>query len=84
MDGPSLIVQGKFSGRGRQHDERGKIVIHGSAGDITGYAMRGGKYTSGTMPDTAWDSHEGFNEFFPAIIIGGRAGNFLGEYMAGA
>ena len=61
-----------------------KIVVHGMAGDVCGYGMRGGKlhilkdigYRTGIHMKT-------YKDMVPVIIIGGKAGDFFGEYMAG-
>ncbi len=62
----------------------GKIVIHGSAGDTAGYAMRGGKiFVEGSAGYRAGVHMKEYEGKLPAIVIGGRAGSFLGEYQAG-
>jgi glutamate synthase domain-containing protein 3 len=49
-----------------------------------GYAMRGGKiYIKGNAGYRVGIHMKAFNQLSPVIIIGGRGGNFLGEYMAG-
>jgi glutamate synthase domain-containing protein 3 len=62
----------------------GKIVIYGNAGDATGYAMRGGKiYVKGNTGYRAGIHMKAYEDLKPIIVIGGRAGSFLGEYQAG-
>lgn len=62
----------------------GEIVIHGSAGDATGYAMRGGKiFVEGDVGYRCGIHMKAYRDAHPAIVIGGRAGSFLGEYQAG-
>ena len=62
----------------------GKILIHGSIGDAAGYAMRGGKiYVQGSAGYRAGIHMKAYKEKIPVMIIGGRAGSFLGEYQAG-
>jgi glutamate synthase domain-containing protein 3 len=62
----------------------GKIMISGSAGDVLGYAMRGGKiFVKGDVGYRVGIHMKSFKEARPLIIIGGSAGDFLGEYMAG-
>lgn len=62
----------------------GTIEIHGNAGDIAGYAMRGGKLWIGGDAGYRCGIHmKAFEERQPTIIIKGRCGDFLGEYMAG-
>lgn len=62
----------------------GTIEIHGNAGDIAGYAMRGGKLWIGGDAGYRCGIHmKAFGDRLPSIIIKGRSGDFLGEYMAG-
>ena len=62
----------------------GSIVVHGSIGDAAGYAMRGGAiYVQGDAGYRAGIHMKEYREKKPALIIGGRAGSFLGEYQAG-
>ncbi len=62
----------------------GTLIIHGTAGDALGYAMRGGEIyvqnDAGYRAGTHMKQHETHP---PVIVIGGRAGHFLGEYQAG-
>lgn len=62
----------------------GKIIIYGNAGDATGYAMRGGKiYVKGNTGYRAGIHMKAFMDSKPVLVVGGRAGSFLGEYQAG-
>ena len=62
----------------------GKIVVRGSVGDALGYAMRGGKiYVQGDVGYRAGVHIKEYKDKKPVIVIGGVAGSFLGEYMAG-
>ncbi|MCR4420422.1 MAG: hypothetical protein QHH27_10430 [Clostridia bacterium] len=62
----------------------GRVVVRGHAGDIVGYAMRGGKIFVQTGVGYRVGIHmKAYRERVPVIVIGGRAGAFLGEYMAG-
>lgn len=62
----------------------GKIVIDGMGGDVVGYAMRGGKIYIRTDVGYRVGIHmKSYLEKQPIIVIGGKAGDFLGEYMAG-
>lgn len=62
----------------------GKIVIHGNIGDCAGYAMRGGKiFVKGNAGYRAGIHMKAYKEKIPALVIGGTAGSFLGEYQAG-
>ena len=62
----------------------GRIIIHGNTGDAAGYAMRGGKiYIRGNAGYRAGIHMKAYEDKVPVIVIGGRAGSFLGEYQAG-
>jgi glutamate synthase domain-containing protein 3 len=62
----------------------GRVIIHGIAGDALGYAMRGGEiYVEGNVGYRGGIHMKEFENFRPIVVIGGKAGAFLGEYMAG-
>ena len=62
----------------------GRIVIHGSIGDAAGYAMRGGElYVEGNAGYRAGIHMKAYGDKLPVMVIGGKAGSFLGEYQAG-
>ena len=62
----------------------GKIIVHGNIGDSLGYAMRGGKiFVKGNAGYRAGIHMKAYKEKIPALVIGGTAGSFLGEYQAG-
>jgi glutamate synthase domain-containing protein 3 len=59
-------------------------VVDGLAGDVVGYAMRGGSiYIKGDVGYRVGIHMKSYLEKVPTIVIGGKAGDFLGEYMAG-
>lgn len=62
----------------------GKIIIYGNAGDAVGYAMRGGEiFIKGNAGYRAGIHMKAYEGKQPVIMIGGKAGSFLGEYQAG-
>ena len=62
----------------------GRIVIRGSIGDAAGYAMRGGElYVQGDAGYRAGIHMKAYGDKLPVMVIGGKAGSFLGEYQAG-
>ncbi|MBS5522605.1 MAG: glutamate synthase [Clostridiales bacterium] len=62
----------------------GKIIVHGNIGDAAGYAMRGGKiFVRGNAGYRAGIHMKAYKDKLPALVIGGTAGSFLGEYQAG-
>lgn len=84
MDGPQIEIFGNVQDGTGNTMNSGKVIIHGNAGDITGYSMRGGEiYVKNDVGYRSGIHMKSYREKFPVIVIGGRAGNFLGEYMAG-
>jgi len=62
----------------------GNIIISGNCGDTVGYAMRGGSILIKESTGYRAGIHmKAYKEKQPLIIIGDRAGSFLGEYLAG-
>jgi glutamate synthase domain-containing protein 3 len=84
LDGSRLVVHGNAQdGCGNTMNE-GDIIVHGHAGDITGLSARGGRIfireDVGYRAGVHMKEYEGKR---PALVIGGTAQDFLGEYMAG-
>ena len=62
----------------------GTIIINGSCGDGTGYGMRGGSiFVRDNVGYRAGIHMKAYREKKPLLVIGGKAGSFLGEYQAG-
>lgn len=62
----------------------GTIAVHGNVGDTVGYAMRGGKiFIKGNAGYRVGIHMKAYKEKNPLIVIGGKVGSFLGEYLAG-
>ncbi len=84
MSGPRIVVHGNAQdGCGNTMNE-GQIIVHGQAGDLTGHSMRGGKIF--IRDDVGYRVGIHMKEYkrkVPNIVIGGAAGDFLAEYMAG-
>jgi len=84
MDGPTITVFANGQDGVGNTMNSGKVVIHGDAGDIAGYSMRGGKiFVKGDVGYRIGIHMKSYKESCPVVIIGGRAQDFLGEYMAG-
>ncbi len=84
LNGCNVVVNGNAQDATGDTMNGGAIIIHGNAGDATGYAMRGGKiYVKGNTGYRAGIHMKAYEELKPVIVIGGRAGSFLGEYQAG-
>ncbi|MCH4184414.1 MAG: glutamate synthase [Eggerthellaceae bacterium] len=84
MDGGSIEVFGNAQDQVGNTMNDGQVVIHGRSGDATGYAMRGGQIFIRNGCGWRVGIHmKQYQTKCPAIVIGGDAGNFLGEYLAG-
>ncbi|WP_406676161.1 hypothetical protein [Moorella sp. ACPs] len=84
MDGLEIEVFGNAQdGVGNTMND-GTVIIHGNATDITGYSMRGGRiFIRGDAGYRVGIHMKAFRDKNPLIVIGGKAGDFFGEYMAG-
>ncbi|MBA1336138.1 MAG: Glutamate synthase, alpha subunit domain protein [Firmicutes bacterium] len=84
LNGPRITVNGNGQDAIANTMNAGEVIIHGMAGDTAGYAMRGGSvYISGNAGYRVGIHMKEYKSSIPAIIIGNKAGDFLGEYMAG-
>ncbi|SDN00464.1 glutamate synthase (NADPH) GltB3 subunit [Acetanaerobacterium elongatum] len=84
LNGATIEVNGNAQDATGDTMNDGRIIIHGSSGDATGYAMRGGRiYVQGNAGYRAGIHMKAYKEKLPVLIIGGKAGSFLGEYQAG-
>ncbi|RMG60361.1 MAG: hypothetical protein D6713_03180 [Deltaproteobacteria bacterium] len=84
MDGPTVIVRNNAQDNVGNTMNSGKIVVHGRAGDVCGYGMRGGKiFIKGDVGYRVGIHMKGYKDKIPVMVIGGKAGDFFGEYMAG-
>ena len=84
LSGGSITVEGNAQEATGDTMNGGTIEVHGRAGDATGYAMRGGKiFIEGDVGYRCGIHMKAYRDHRPAIVIGGRAGSFLGEYQAG-
>jgi len=84
MNGPRIIVHGNAQdGCGNTMNE-GEIIVHGHAGDILGLSARGGKiFVREDVGYRVGIHMKEYRDKRPAVVIGGTAQDFLGEYMAG-
>ena len=84
LDGAKIRVRGNAQDATGDTMNAGEILIEGSSGDATGYAMRGGRiFVKGSAGYRAGIHMKSYREKVPALVIGGAAGDFLGEYQAG-
>jgi glutamate synthase domain-containing protein 3 len=84
MEGPTIEVMNNVQdGVGNTMND-GKIIVRGLAGDVVGYGMRGGKiFIRDDVGYRVGIHMKGFRDKQPVLVIGGCAGDFLGEYQAG-
>ncbi|MCW2277163.1 hypothetical protein [Heliophilum fasciatum] len=84
MNGLTVTVYGNGQDGIANTMNAGTIVIHGSTGDTLGYAMRDGEvYVEGSVGFRVGIHMKEYQEKVPVLVIGGKAGSFFGEYMAG-
>jgi len=84
LNGAEIIVNGNAQDAVGDTMNDGSIIIHGNIGDAAGYAMRGGQIiVKGNAGYRAGIHMKEYKDKVPLMIIGGKAGNFLGEYQAG-
>ena len=84
MNGGDIEVYGNGQDAVGNTMNGGRVIIHGHAGDALGYAMRDGEiYVQNDVSYRGGIHMKEFGEKKPVIVIGGKAGAFLGEYMAG-
>ncbi len=84
LDGPTIEVFGNAQDQTGNTMNAGKIIVHGNAWDVTGLAARGG--TILIQGDTGYRVGIHMKEYCgtkPTLVIGGKAKDYLGEYMAG-
>lgn len=84
LNGAAIRVRGNAQDAVGDTMNEGYIVIDGNIGDAAGYAMRGGRiYVRGNAGYRAGIHMKEYQDKVPVMIIGGKAGSFLGEYQAG-
>ena len=84
LNGGTVSVMGNAQDAVGDTMNEGRIVVHGNIGDAAGYAMRGGRiYVKGNAGYRAGIHMKAYQEKVPVMVIGGKAGSFLGEYQAG-
>ena len=84
LNGSTLEVFGNAQEAVGDTMNEGDIIIHGNVGDACGYGMRGGRiFIEGDCGYRGGIHMKAYQDQQPVIVIGGRAGSFLGEYQAG-
>ncbi len=84
LNGAEIEVNGNAQDAVGDTMNSGTIIVHGSIGDAMGYAMRDGQiFVRDNAGYRAGIHMKEYKEKKPVVVIGGRAGSFLGEYQAG-
>ena len=84
MDGASVNVFGNCQDATGNTMNNGRIIVHGSASDTAGYAMRNGEiFIQGNAGYRVAIHLKQYGADIPKVVVGGKTGSFLGEYMAG-
>ena len=84
LNGSKIIVHGNAQDAIGDTMNDGAIIVHGNCGDTTGYAMRSGEiYVKGNAGYRVGIHMKSYQDLYPIIVIGGKVGDFLGEYQAG-
>ncbi len=84
LNGAKITVRGNAQDAVGDTMNDGEITVHGNVGDAAGYAMRGGLIlVRGDAGYRAGIHMKAYRDKVPVIVIGGKAGSFLGEYQAG-
>lgn len=84
MSGPEIFVHGNVQDGVGNTMDAGTIAVDGIGGDVLGYGMRGGTiHVRGDVGYRVGIHMKAYKTHFPVLCIGGKAGDFLGEYMAG-
>ncbi len=84
LNGSKISVHGNAQDAIGDTMNDGAIIVHGNCGDTAGYAMRSGEiYVEGSAGYRVGIHMKSYQDLFPTIVIGGKTGDFLGEYQAG-
>lgn len=84
LDGGSIYVDGNVQDAAADTMNAGLLAVNGSAGDALAYGMRGGRvYIRGDAGYRAGVHMKAYEDRKSILVIGGRTGSFLGEYLAG-
>ncbi len=84
MNGPEIFVHGNGQDGVGNTMTNGEIAIDGFVGDVLAHSFRGGRiYVRGSAGYRCAIHMKEYAEPVPAVVIGGTAGAYAGEYMAG-
>ena len=84
LSGPTVEVFGHAQNAVANTMDSGRIIIHGLGGDALAYGMRGGElYVRDDVGYRVGIHMKEYGPKIPVVVVGGTAGDYLGEYMAG-
>ncbi len=84
LSGSTIEVFGPAQNAVANTMDSGRIIIHGLGGDALAYGMRGGElYMRDDVGYRVGIHMKQYGDKIPVVVIGGTAGDYLGEYMAG-
>lgn len=84
LSGPTIEVFGHAQNAVANTMDSGRIIVHGLAGDALAYGMRGGElFVRDDVGYRVGIHMKEYGQKVPVVVIGGTAGDYLGEYMAG-
>lgn len=84
MNGATIVVRDNAQDNIGNTMNAGKVIVHGHAGDVLGYGMRGGRIHIRKDVGYRVGIHmKSYLENKPVLVVGGKAGDFFGEYQAG-
>lgn len=84
MNDSTVVVNGNAQDATGDTMNSGTVIVFGRSGDTCGYAARGGEIL--IRDDTGYRTGihmKEYKDMRPLVIVGGKAGDFLGEYLAG-
>lgn len=84
LSGSTIEVFGHAQNAVANTMDSGRIIVHGLGGDALAYGMRGGElYVRDDVGYRVGIHMKEYADKVPVVVIGGTAGDYLGEYMAG-
>ncbi len=84
LSGPTIEVFGHAQNAVANTMDSGRIIVHGLGGDALAYGMRGGElYVRDDVGYRVGIHMKEYGPKTPVVVVGGTAGDYLGEYMAG-
>jgi glutamate synthase domain-containing protein 3 len=84
MNGPRITVRGNAQDVLGNTMSGGRIAVHGHAGDLLAHSLRGGTLLVRDSAGYRVGIHmKAFGERVARVVVGGKVGDYAGEYMSG-